>query len=584
MRTLWPVIERELRVASRRPQTWRLRLLTSTGAGAILLLLIWFFGRDGMNATSGQVGSIVFFLVSGLVGIWSLFVGGNQTSDSLGRERRDGTLGLLFLTDLSGWSVVGGKLFAAGLDTVFQMLAVVPVLVVPVLLGGVGLEQLALLLLAMGNGLFLSLVSGLLASLLSRDPRQASGLGIAWILALTVLPWGLFGYLTNRSAVVPAASVAWVLLPSPSVPFIGAMTTVPTVPFSQWRLAALVAVAVQVGLSTVLFVVTARWVRTAWQDGGGPGWKLLLEGWAQRIRYGGAERRERWRRRWLDVGAWEWISLRDVWKPWLPWVLLAAHAGLLGALCLSVGYGSVVGQGSALMGGLFHVLFLFWVAGESAITLHEQRVAGAFELLLTSGLRPAEILRAQGSVLLRLLLVPVGLLTLFDIWVAVSLPWTHSNWAGAEVGIGFWTHVSCVILTPLQWMACRWASTRSVVSGHAVNRAVGLAINKAVILPGVLSYGAFGGLAMMLNLAHQLPEEFMLLLAFVPSTVLNGLWCWVFGRRQKRWVTERFLECLSGGGGGQGAAEIRLTRRLFPRGAARGRDLLQPGPGGFSDP
>lgn len=543
MHTLWPVLERELRVAARRAQTWRLRWLTAAGATSVLLLLVWYFGRSGVKTASGQVGSVVFHTISGLIAVWALFLGCQRTADSLGKERREGTLGLLFLTDLNGWSVAGGKLFAAALDTVFQLVAVVPVLVVPVLLGGVGIRQLLLLLLALGNGLLLSLVSGLLASLLSRDPRQAAGLGVAWILGLICIPWGVFAFLTSLEVPWTPLEASWILLASPSIPFIAASASVPMMPFGNWLEPGLIAVAVQMAMSGMMFWITARWVRVAWQEGGGPGWRLRIQRLALWLRFGGTRRRLSWRRRCLEEGAWDWLSLRDVWKPWMPWILVAAFIFIEAASILGVGLRGTLGTPSGVVAMVFHTLFVIWVAGEAAITLSEQRLAGAFELLMTTGLSGPEILAGQGRVLRRILFMPLAALGAFDLWVLLYLPWSGETWD--SVALGWWLHLTVLVLAPGYWWAMRWSSTRAVLEGRPINLAVGMALNSVYLLPAAATFGVFGGTASLLILSNRLPLAESLLLGFLPPLLLNIGWCLWWGSRQHKWVTQEFRSALT---------------------------------------
>ena len=65
-----------------------------------------------------------------LSGVWF-------TADCLSEEKREGTLGLLFLTDLKGYDVVLGKLVATSLNGLYAVLAAVPILALPLLMGGV---------------------------------------------------------------------------------------------------------------------------------------------------------------------------------------------------------------------------------------------------------------------------------------------------------------------------------------------------------------------------------------------------------------------------------------------------------------
>jgi len=527
MRTLWPVLERELRVASRRPQTWRMRMATSGTAMLFLMAVTWFFERTGVRGTVGQAGLAVFYIVGMLAGIWALFIGCQQTADSLGRERRDGTLGLLFLTDLKGWDVVLGKLFASGLDTVFHLIGMAPVLAVPLLLGGVSLGQLGMLMLALANGLFLSLSVGLMASLISRDARQASSLGASSLLGLLFLPWGLFALLTHLDNPVSDADAAWVLLISPSVPFLSASSGLPTsVPAGAIGLA----VALQVALGWVVLWVASRWVRVVWQEGGGPGWRARWDLWTAWLRYGSGERRTAWRRRCLEAGAWDWLALREIWKPWLPWVLVGGEFLVLGLTASGLDFLSTLGTASGVLSVVFHGLFALWIAGESAMTLAEQRSAGAMELLLTTGLTPSEMLEGQNRVLWRVLGWPLGVVMAVDLLVCVVLP--LGRWEWPEVALGWWLHLIGLVLTPFQWRALRWSATRAAVAGRAVNVSVGLAMNSVVLLPGLVSYGALGSLSVLLGLRSQISWSMTLVLAIGVPMVLQAGWCLFWAERQ----------------------------------------------------
>ena len=67
----------------------------------------------------------------------------------MSEEKREGTLGLLFLTDLRGFDVVLGKLVACSLRGAYGLVAALPVIGLALLMGGVtGFElwRLALVL------------------------------------------------------------------------------------------------------------------------------------------------------------------------------------------------------------------------------------------------------------------------------------------------------------------------------------------------------------------------------------------------------------------------------------------------------
>src|SRR5215831_246814 len=98
-----PIVERELRVASRRSMTYFSRLLAALVALAFAGYLLWIFSRI---PTFGGTGRQIFTILVQLTFVYCLFAGTRGTADSLSREKREETIGLLFLTRLHGYDIV----------------------------------------------------------------------------------------------------------------------------------------------------------------------------------------------------------------------------------------------------------------------------------------------------------------------------------------------------------------------------------------------------------------------------------------------------------------------------------------------
>src|SRR5215468_4739821 len=153
-----PVIARELKASARQPFTYHLRTL---GAGALLLVsavsgLEWGF----TPSMGGRMFSGLHFTL--FWAIWLLVP--VLTADCISRERREGTLGLLFMTRLKGQDIVVAKSLAHGLRALTLWVAVLPIVTVPFLMGGV--SWLEVMLSGMVNlcALCGALSAGLLAS------------------------------------------------------------------------------------------------------------------------------------------------------------------------------------------------------------------------------------------------------------------------------------------------------------------------------------------------------------------------------------------------------------------------------------
>src|SRR5690242_5518450 len=125
--TFLPIVERELRVQARQKRTHGLRL---AGAAVAIALVSFMLVLTSGFPTPGSLGHGLFETLAWLAGAYCLFSGAGNTADCLSEEKREGTLGLLFLTDLKGYDVVLGKLLATSLNNFYGLLAIFPPLAI----------------------------------------------------------------------------------------------------------------------------------------------------------------------------------------------------------------------------------------------------------------------------------------------------------------------------------------------------------------------------------------------------------------------------------------------------------------------
>src|SRR5512135_1886976 len=176
--TFLPIVAREMRVAARRPGTYWVR------SGAVLPVQIigtWFFLMNS-RLTPQDIAMGLFCILTATAVLYCLLSGVWFTADCLSEEKREGTLGLLFLTDLKGYDVVFGKLVASSVNGFYGVLAVVPILALPLLLGGVTSGEFGRMAMVVVNTLFFSLTLGVWASAMSRSPRKAMATTLLLIL------------------------------------------------------------------------------------------------------------------------------------------------------------------------------------------------------------------------------------------------------------------------------------------------------------------------------------------------------------------------------------------------------------------
>jgi len=182
--TFLPILERELRVRARRGSTYWSRSGVAL-AGLLICLPQLFAGGIGPMSPTGKYvfDSLVVgaFLLCGAASV--------LTADAISAERREGTLGLLFLTRVRSIDVLWGKLGSTGLACLCVLVGFLPVLMIPVMAGGVTGGEAFRKALALLNVLFLALVTGLLSS--ARETRKAKAFAVAifWLCVLLFLPF-----------------------------------------------------------------------------------------------------------------------------------------------------------------------------------------------------------------------------------------------------------------------------------------------------------------------------------------------------------------------------------------------------------
>ncbi len=392
MRVL-PVITRELRASSRQSFTYSLRVL---GVLALVVVL-------GVFGTHGSIGPEIGARLFGAMhcalffAIWTLVP--LLTADCISRERREGTLPLLFLTNLRPRDIVYAKGLAHGLRAVTLWLAVLPVLTVPLIAGGVGWPEVAMSALVNLSSICLASSAGLLASAVSRVWNRA--LGVALCLAVMLL----IGYLTALPVVLNQVSgisyrrLFW-MISFRSGPWFG------------------FALAINTGDTWQRLVSSSR--GALWPVLRAYGWTallswLLLVSWislvAWRVRRVWREEPASARVQWLQHKLFTPIVLRPVLGRWLRWQLRRNPIGWLeqrswsGRLVVWSWFAVVICIYTSLFSNLglyqrgFHQLQSFLaalLAGSIALSaagsFRRERESGVLELLLVSPIREWELI------------------------------------------------------------------------------------------------------------------------------------------------------------------------------------------------
>lgn len=163
-----PLIERELRVALRKSNPSRRRLVAGGWAIVITALLILIGGLTGDRHTGGTLKNLL--LIFGLAACISIPA---RAAGTIAEERRNQTLGLLFLAGLGPMEVFFGKLLGAAVIAFSDLLVIFPLLALPFFMGGVSFDLFLATVCCLPNVLLFTLALSLLASTLARDESAA---------------------------------------------------------------------------------------------------------------------------------------------------------------------------------------------------------------------------------------------------------------------------------------------------------------------------------------------------------------------------------------------------------------------------
>lgn len=463
-------------MVARRRSTYWLRCLVPAG---LLFLAMWIFLTMGFQSPH-QVGTAIFYMLTGGLTLYSLTAGLRATADCLSEEKREGTLGLLFLTDLRGYDVVAGKLLANSLSVFYAMLAVLPILGIPLLMGGVAGAEFGRLALVLINTLFFSLSAGMLASALCKNARVATATALGLIILVAAGPPAL-GLLEFRLRNWQGGYEYGFLIPSPVFTYTSGID----VNFKRalgkiffWSLGT-------VHLIGWTFLLLASGiVRRQWQDKPATVRGQQWLGWRRSVLEGNPETRHQFRRHCLDQNAFYWLATQPrsrAWWNWLP--LIVAGAGWIW------GYSQFRDDWfhPATYGFTAFVLSLVYkamIGSEAGRRLLEDRKFGALELLLSTPLSVRDILHGQQLSLARQFFIPIAVMLFADLIMLVA-GLRHPQMSSTEGKYWLLAGSGGLIMFVTDTIALYWMGMWHGLSNKNPRRAFGGAIAPILTLPWV---------------------------------------------------------------------------------------------------
>ncbi len=490
--TFLPIVERELRVAARRPGTYWTRLGVAVAALVVggWIMLVPFF------QSAQRLGIALFVAMSILAYAYCLLAGLRTTADCLSEEKRDGTLGLLFLTDLKGYDIVFGKLAATSLNVFYGILSIFPIMAISLLVGGVAGGEFGRVMLVSINNLFFSLAVGMFASAISRDERKAAVLALLILLVLTGgLP--LAGGLIAEYQRLPRPNPLF-FIPSPGyacvLAFDEPFRRMASFNYFYWSVLCVHLMA-WAGLITACLVVPRTW-----QDKAESVSTVKRRAFWQRLAHGSADTRRRIRTRLLEINPVYWLTGRDRFKALLVWMPLAA-GGLLWLWGL-LKYPSDWKEEEAYVWTalLAHTLLKCWIGSEACRRFALDRRSGALELILSAPLRVREIISGQMLALRKQFLGPCLVVLAVD-FIFLLAERNDPDWT--------WLWVAGISMFIADMLALPWVGMWTGLNSRNVNRAAGAALARIMVLPWVVWGVLMTGMALLLatgGFARGLPD------------------------------------------------------------------------------
>jgi len=469
-----PIIQRELTVASRRRETWALRLFFAGGLGLAYIAAL-FVDRNSLR-TQGPT-ALLFLAFAG----FSLSIGAGPylTADAISSEKREGTLGLLFLTPLNGLQLVLGKMVTHSLQVILAVLGAIPFLFLPLLLGGVTWGEIVRIVLVLLLTLLLSLALGIFWSTLAEEARTTGMGSIVSMLMLILVPWlGSFvRYLAS------GGTMSWNVMAafSPAATLIQAFDSAYRSPGGRiafgfsgagmfWMSAALQVLLAVAFIAFAGVRLTRSWrldhqtIGTPKEPGTGTGTGDSVDKRANSVplrkrRFSRAQSRLRRQQplvwlagRHLDEGRWVWA---------LRWALVLFF-GIMLVIAVTT---SRWQQGfiAALFATFFlHLISRLQLSWASIRWLQEDRRTGALELLLTTPITESEVVEAHHDSLRRaqrrILYILLGMNVILQVTVVCF--WEHlhmDNDAGHMFTIFF---VGGALVTLADFVTVRWLGLR----------------------------------------------------------------------------------------------------------------------------
>jgi hypothetical protein len=368
--------------------------------------------------------------------------------------------------------VVIGKLAATSLSGLYGLGAILPIIVIPVLCGGVTLGEVVCLAIVLLNSLFFAVATALFVSAWSWQARTAASMTFLLLLTITVVV-PVISAVANLGATPPLG----LGLVSPFVACLLASSVVAGVPSGLFWL-------------SVLFTHLLGWIflglcchalPKVWMDRPAEKRRLRWREWCRQLKMGRLPARVAFRARALAVNPIFWLGSREVRVRWYPWIFLASMALLLTFSIWALQVRRVAFSSLVIIGFAFHLFFKQWVTHLASSAFASDRDQGALELLLSTPLAVRDLVRGHALVLRRTFALPILFLLGME-FIGWGLALAHSDlsWEGQVGSLYFWG--GCLVFLADLWALTWLGWWKGAVSKNA-SRATSSTVFRVLLLP-----------------------------------------------------------------------------------------------------
>lgn len=384
----WPLIERELRAALRKHELPKMRAWGTMICAAFTALYLLVNFASSTRDWGKSLSSLLFW--GGLILILQV---PKYTVGIFADERRNQTLGLLFLCGIGPGELFLSKTLGSALVSFSRLLILYPFFAISFFGGGVSLDAFVATIVSLPVLMLFVFSVCVLASVLCQE--ESTAMFVAILIGVSLCFGPSLIYTLADFWADPNSSTFTVQMFSPSQPAFLAATNLGGATIGDFWFAT----SISVGWSLLILFIAGFVLNRVWQDkpeNATTGTFLAkLDERFQSKAHGDVTSRKKLSLRWHDTNPYVWLATRDRWPVTLAWIVIVTVMLLWLGACV-VWPDGWMHPASFFLTAIVLNYALGWVSIFAAVKIiGDNRRSGALELLLTTPLNHLDIIRGQ---------------------------------------------------------------------------------------------------------------------------------------------------------------------------------------------